>query len=44
VKINVDLEQLMNKIDLSKDNHIMSPGLKAMEIANYYQKIFNLYE
>ncbi len=44
VKINVDLEQLMNKIDLSKDNHIMSPGLKAVEIANYYQKIFNLYE
>lgn len=42
ININVDLKKLMNNIDLSKDNHIMSPGVKAMDIADYYKKIFSI--
>lgn len=42
ININVDFQKLMNKIDLSKVNNLMSPSIMAMKIADYYKDIFSL--
>lgn len=42
ILIDVDISTLLNKLDLSTTNQIMSPSYEALEIANFFPKIFIL--
>ncbi len=42
ILIDVDISTLLNKLDLSTTNRIMSPSYEALEIANFLPKIFIL--
>lgn len=41
VKIEMNLDTLLSKIDLSKTNNVTIPGKEAMKIADYSQTIFS---
>jgi hypothetical protein len=42
IKINVDVQKLMNDIDLSTFNHLMSPGVDAVKLSEKAKTIFSL--
>lgn len=42
INIDIDLAQFFNEIDLQKDNTLMIPGKKAMDLANLSIKLFQI--
>lgn len=44
INIEVDLNELLSKLDFSKEHKVMSPGPKAKALSNKTVKMFKIYE
>jgi hypothetical protein len=42
LNVKVDLKYILDKIDLTEQDNIMSPSLGAMKLADFFQKSFRL--
>jgi hypothetical protein len=42
IQIEIDLNNFVDNIDMSKTNHVMSPGIKAALLATYFAESFHV--
>lgn len=41
-EISIDIEKFLTDVDLSKNNEVMSPNSKAVQLATFYKSIFKI--